>query len=235
MRDEQLLARIRELREAGRSPKGIAKALGLRPAVVAPLVRQVAAEQQVQHDPADRALLGCWVNRGWSVGLGLADVPEWAALDTDTTDDGPEGLAQVLVARQERASRASVCGILVDLYCLGVKNAIGPLPMGRDSIDRYRATYFEVFDEPPLSIPVELAQHLVYGAVAYAGRLGFQPHPDFAAAADHLGPAPATTPIGFGRDGRPFYVDGPNDNPHEVIRTLESSVGPGNFDYVTHL
>ena len=49
MTDDALLARVRLMRERGSSPKQIAKALGLRPAVVAPLVRQVAALQQ-SHD-----------------------------------------------------------------------------------------------------------------------------------------------------------------------------------------
>ena len=59
MTDETLLDRVRVLRDRGSSPKQIAKALGLRPAAVAPLVRQLAALQQAHDDPADRTLLGC--------------------------------------------------------------------------------------------------------------------------------------------------------------------------------
>jgi orotate phosphoribosyltransferase-like protein len=40
--DADLLQRVRELREAGRSPKEIARALGVRPSVAAQLVREVA-------------------------------------------------------------------------------------------------------------------------------------------------------------------------------------------------
>ena len=42
----QLLERVRALRATGRSPKQIARALGLRPAQVTPLVRLVAAEDR---------------------------------------------------------------------------------------------------------------------------------------------------------------------------------------------
>ncbi len=236
MTDEDLLARVRELRERGSSPKQIAKVLGLPPSAVAPLVRQVAAVQQSHADPADRALLGCWISPGWSVGLGLAEAPDWAAADPLAgAEPETSGLVHVLVARQERASRATVCGFLIDVYCLGVKNAIGPVSMSAGSIDAYCGQFFGVFDAPPLVAPLELAQHLVHGAVAYARGLGFEPHPDFAPAAPYLGTPTTPTPIRFGRDGKPFYISGPHDNPRSVIQTLESTAGPGNYHYVTHV
>jgi hypothetical protein len=37
----------------------------------------------------------------------------------------------------------------------------------------------------------------------------------------------------FGRNGKPFYTSGPRDNPHQVIATLQRTVGaPPNFDYI---
>jgi hypothetical protein len=35
------------------------------------------------------------------------------------------------------------------------------------------------------------------------------------------------------RDGIPFYVSGPFDNPTRVMRTLTSSVGDGNVQFIT--
>ena len=43
MPTQQLLDRVRELREAGRTPKEIARALKMPPSAVAPLIRAVAA------------------------------------------------------------------------------------------------------------------------------------------------------------------------------------------------
>nr|MDT0663296.1 hypothetical protein [Micromonospora sp. DSM 115978] len=237
MTDEDLLAQVRELRERGSSPKQIAKVLGVPPSTVAPLVRQVAALQQTHADPADRALLGCWINPGWSAGLGLDEAPpEWVATDPLAgTEPTTAGLVNVLIARQERASRASVSGFLIDVYCLGVKDAIGPLTMGIGVIDSFRGQFFGVYDEPPVPAPLALAQHLVHGAVAYAKGLGFEPHADYAPAAPYLGTPDGPTPIRFGRDGKPFYISGPNDNPRAVIRTLESTAGPGNYHYLTHV
>ena len=53
----------------------------------------------------------------------VVDGPEeWA--DVPMPEDGMTGLAAVVVARRHRPQRVSVCGYLVDTFCLGVKNAI---------------------------------------------------------------------------------------------------------------
>lgn len=82
---------------------------------------------------------------------------------------------------------------------------------------------------PPLEAPLELARHLVWGAVDYARGIGFEPAPDFAAAAAHLGPWDEVSAITFGRDGQPLYVAGPYDKPDAVLSTLNRTVGRGNF------
>jgi hypothetical protein len=48
-------------------------------------------------------------------------------------------------------------------------------------------TYFAAFQERPVEALIELAQHLVFGAVDHARTLGFEPAPGFGAASDHLG------------------------------------------------
>jgi hypothetical protein len=235
--DDVLLAQVRLMRERGSSPKQIAKALGLRPAAVAPLVRQVAAIEQSHDDPADRVLLGCWISPGWSAGLGLEAAPAaWAALDpVGAGEPATGGLANVLIIRQERASRVTACGFLVDVYCLGVKNAVGPVPMGSGAVEEFSGKFFSAFDDLPVSVPVELAQAVVHGAVAYARGLGFEPHPDFDAVVPYLGTPAGPSPIRFGRDGKPFYVSGPYDKPRAVVETLEATVGAGNYDYMVHV
>ena len=62
--------------------------------------------------------------------------------------------------------------------------------------------------------------------------LGFDSHPDFAAAAGHLGSWIGPSPISFGKDGKPLYVFGPYDEHRSVVRTLQRTVGRGNFEVV---
>ncbi|MGH3623850.1 MAG: hypothetical protein ACRDQ5_19005, partial [Sciscionella sp.] len=100
----------------------------------------------------------------------------------------------------------------------------------------FRGMFFSSFERmgEPVAAPLEMARHLVWGAVDYARTLGFKPHPDFEPAAGHLGePWEETSAITFGRDGVPFYVSGPYDNPNTVLGTLAGSVGRGGFDHVT--
>ncbi|WP_237724232.1 MULTISPECIES: hypothetical protein [unclassified Rhodococcus (in: high G+C Gram-positive bacteria)] len=79
-------------------------------------------------------------------------------------------------------------------------------------------------------IPIELGRELILGAATYARGLGFEPAAAFDDdAAAFLGEGDGPGRIEFGKDGQPFYLNGPYDNPAAVIRTLERSVGAGNF------
>ena len=214
------------MRAEGTPPKAIARALGVRPAMIAPLVRQLAAERP--EIPIERrALVACWISPSWSRELIVERRDGWD--DVDLGPDGPAGIVLVLVARAGRGDRVSVCGYLVDTFCLGVKNVIGPELMGRRQLDSFARMYFVAFPAPALRAPIALAQHLVHGAVAFAARLGFDPHPDFAAACSHLGDLGEPCAIRFGQQGRPLYVPGPHDDPIAVMRVLKQSVGTEGF------
>jgi hypothetical protein len=94
--------------------------------------------------------LGCWVNCGWSVGLGLDGHPEWAELDAPAGE--VQGFAQVFVAREARRGRATLRGYLADVHCLGVKNARDPETMDAGSVPSAVRTYYLAFDRPALEI-----------------------------------------------------------------------------------
>ena len=63
----------------------------------------------------------------------------------------------------------------------------------------------------------------MFGAVEFARGLGFEPHPDFATAADHLGAWSGRCPIQFGYKGTPYYIQGPHDDVESIARTLAST------------
>jgi hypothetical protein len=91
-------------------------------------------------------------------------------------------------------------------------DAVDPIPSAGQQ--------FAGYDELAVPAPLELAQHLVFGAVEFARKLGFEPHPDFATAADHLGTWPGHCPIEFGYKGSPFYIQGPYDDVEAIANTL---------------
>jgi len=229
MDSEDLMGRVRALHARGNNPRQIARALGVPRTKVAPLVRTITAEEQA--NTPQRQIVGCWVSPGWSAGLTVHGHPDWPGLDA--AESGTSGLASLLVAREQGPGRVRVCGYLVDVYCLGLKDFLGPRAMDRHGLAAFARSYFDAYDAPPLAAPIELAQHLVFGAVEYARNLGFEPAPGFLpAAAAHLGPWDGPSAIEFGNQGKPFFVQGPRDDPNAVMETLERSVGSDNFHYL---
>src|SRR5918995_644023 len=138
MGSQDLMGRVRALRASGYAPNQIARALGVPPATVAPLVRAIAAADQA--GAAERKLLGCWMSPGWSQGLTVQGHPEWP--DVDAADAGAQGLVSVLVTREERYGRVRVCGWLVDVWCLGVKDIFGPRLMDERRVSQFAGSYF---------------------------------------------------------------------------------------------
>ena len=80
-------------------------------------------------------------------------------------EDGMTGLAAVVVARRHRPQRVSVCGYLVDTFCLGVKNTLGPELMHERDLPGFLHTFLTSFEAvgQPLAVPLELGRHLVWG------------------------------------------------------------------------
>jgi hypothetical protein len=225
---DERLDRVRLLRERGQTPKQVARVLGIRPAEAARLIR--AAAVVARDEAPEPALVGCWISPTWSTGLTVGDHPDWPVREDPAA--GTDGLAAVLVARRHRYDKVSVCGYLADVYCLGVKNALGPEITDGPGLRGFINRFFSGYDGEPLDAPIELAREVVFGSVDYASRLGFDPHPDFLAAQAHLGSWTGPSTITFGRNGKPMYISGPHDNTLSVIRTLERTVGRGNFDFI---
>lgn len=232
--DAKITARVAELRSHGLPPKAIARQLGLRPAEVSTLIREQAAQVESTADPAVLPpLKACYLSPGWSTGLGLAD--EALALTLGAQDPGStgsDGLVCALWARAHRYGKLTVYGCLVDTYCLGVKNAVGPKAMADEEFRDFTSRYFRSYDAPPVQVPLELLQSLVLGAVEYAASMGLSPHPDFAAVRPSLGAWSGPRPIRFGREGRPVYVQGPDDDAYRIVQTLRRHLGDGGFEYV---
>jgi len=227
MSDEHTIERVRELRARGLSPKEIARSLGIRRAVVSDIVRVLAAERDATGSEHER--IDCLLNRGWSTGLKIEGQPEW---HDPATDESIGGLVTALVARRRRHRRgATVCVYLLDVYCLGVKNVMGPDTMDEQALRRLTDHAFGGYEAPPIPASIELVRELVLGAADYARQLGLAPHPHFEQARPHLGPWAGPSAITFGHNGKPTYISGPYDDTNHIIRTLQRVVGPTGFNY----
>jgi len=113
-----------------------------------------------------------------------------------------------MVARADRSSRVTLCGFLLDVYCLGVKNTLDPLTVSSSAVQDPSHRFLSGFPDLPRPVPLKLAQHLVHGDVAYAASLGFDPHKELPDVQPFLGPGPGPCPTRFGRHGTPWYIAG---------------------------
>lgn len=120
---------------------------------------------------------------------------------------------------------------LVDRTCLGVKNAFVGAPVSAVELGEL----LEEIGRPHGGMETAdalMVQSLVFNAIDYARRLGFEPHSDFPA--DLFGPRPAElikTPWHIAE--RPLFMAGPDDNVARIQARLVTAVGASNFDFVT--
>lgn len=72
--------------------------------------------------------------------------------------ESPKQELHLLVARKHRHDKVSVCGYLADVYCLGVKNALGPEIVDDVGLPEFVRGFFSGYDGDPVEAPIELAR-----------------------------------------------------------------------------
>ncbi len=145
------------------------------------------------------------------------------------------GIGHVIVSRLSGAQVAA--GIfMVDIYCLGVKDAFAML--------KPRQVFDDFVNTGPMrmrAVEPAYAKKLVEDAVAYARDLGFEPHPDYKLPSKILKDIDASecsVEFTFGKDGKPFFISGPYDSEarsKQIIDTLHRRCGPGGYEYMVGL
>lgn len=146
-----------------------------------------------------------------------------------------QGIGNVLVTRRLPSGELACAAFLVDAWCLGVKNAL---------LHVWSQAYYEdrvehlLLQETLEDVAPAYARKLLSDAVAYARGLGLPPHPDFREAAaifEGIDAAECPETFSFGREGKPFFVSGPNDTPtrcRQILETLQARLGPDGFHFV---
>jgi hypothetical protein len=147
-----------------------------------------------------------------------------------------DGIGWVVLARTLPSGQVGASFFLVDVWCLGVKDAFFAINTPQKFADRMAASNE---DHPFVNIDPSVARKLLHDAVVYADSFGLAPSDGFAEAEAIFGDIPlATETFPFGKDGKPFYVSGPNDSPTRIRRildTLVKRVGEGGFDYLVQV
>ena len=146
-----------------------------------------------------------------------------------------EGIGTAIVSREMPNSYLGVAVFLLDVWCLGVKNAYFSVLSENEYTDRLNEISVH---ETLENIHPSCARKLIEQCIDYSDALGFKPHKDFKISRQLLmdiDPTVCPSQYIFGKDGKPFYISGPNENLNQskkIINSLLSNCGEGNFDYL---
>jgi len=150
--------------------------------------------------------------------------------------DQQGALATILVARRSPVTNKVAAGLfLIDLACLGVKNAQVKLFAGPAEYQAgLRAHALKIQSMEPAEF--DLVAKIIATGLEYAANLGFKPNPVFTQAQHLLSgadPVTSDTPVPTGGpEGKPFFVSGPYDDTRRIVDQLTRAVGTGNFHFM---
>lgn len=161
------------------------------------------------------------------------------SLVTDSIFDSGSG--NVILARATPHGEVAVSAFVVDVFCLGVKEAFFAVMQRPDYGMRFKPMLLKAFAAAWREMNPECLRKLVEGAVTYAQTLGFEPAEEYSIAARLFGDVDLSQcekTFTFGRKGRPCYVQGPSDDEemvYRVLKQLQEKCGEGGFDYYVML
>jgi hypothetical protein len=161
----------------------------------------------------DYPLVECWISADWQ--------------------QDRLGLVEIIVARLQPDDNICFGVYLVDKFCLGLKNTF---TRAKFSPARYQYEAQMIFgDRQVVKCSPELAYQMIYASIDYAAQFGFTPNKDFDLSQYMLAPRGEFSEsynLKFGKDGKPLFIAGPDDNAAAIVKQLEKTAGPGNYNYM---
>ena len=140
------------------------------------------------------------------------------------------GVAQAFVVRQMPNLKYLVGVYLVDVFCLGVKDTFVRFGFGYKEFNAFIRRSPMQFHE----VDYEHVRSIVLGAAEYARQLGFEPHEDWANSKSIIESERSfDRKFKFGKDGEPFYIQGPFDDAKTIMTRLAPLVKQGKAHYLT--
>ena len=148
--------------------------------------------QNVLHFPID----GCLISEDWK----------------------NSGLVTIIVIRQhEETGRLSFVSFLLEVFCLGLKNVM----IGVEVNEAVIVDFINRYPENLMDIEYEKCRGLILGAIDYARNLGFEPHEDWEKVKGFIeNDRSYHGNHEFGKDGKPFYIEGPDDDVEKIMQIL---------------
>jgi hypothetical protein len=156
----------------------------------------------------------------------LRQLPVYKCLVNEDWEE--EKIANVMVLRSHVNGHVSGSNFLVDLLCLGVKDATWFFNTDPDELTKLA----ENANPPMVEIPYALAHNIVYAGLEFAAEYDIKPHADFAIARYVLeddDDSIELIDIETGEDGVPHLMERHPGQYADAHRKLMKNAGPGNF------
>ena len=151
------------------------------------------------------------------------------------------GIGELVVARRTPSGDIAFGAFVIDVFCLGVKDAMFLVMSEHEYEHKIKAGMARAANRAFEKIHQTSAKKLLDGLIKYSKELGFAPHPDYKNAYDIFGDIDTSVSpekYTYGREGKPFYVNGPYESEADIKRilnTLTKSCGEGGFDSLVRL
>ncbi len=152
------------------------------------------------------------------------------------------GIGTVIWARRTPRGAIATSAFVVDVFCLGVKNAFFHISTEQLYENTVKLRLKKAHEDQAFQrMHPTCARKLIEGAISYAGELGFSPHRDYQNAKGIFGDVDGhacPTTFTYGLEGKPFYTRGPNESTLQakrIVEQLDRKCGQGNFDYLVTL
>ena len=144
-------------------------------------------------------------------------------------------LTEILIAKKPPFGGILACVFLVDLGCLGPKLSF--VSQFR-TVEEYKTVFREMMTErdPKMSADYDLVVKILRESISYARNLGFDLPEQIQKSLSALGTLDIASgcheeiPLG-GKDGKPFFMAGPNDDVNKIMAILVKKCGHGNFTF----
>lgn len=145
------------------------------------------------------------------------------------------GIGHVVVVRYKQNGNIEAGVFLLDVWCLGVKDAF----FFSGGEEEFQSRLLDkIFQDDYERGPAARGRKLVEDCVAHARNLGFAPHADFKKGCRVFGgidPSECDEKFSFGKDGKPFYVAGQYETPEKsrrIISILRAKCGEDGFHFI---
>lgn len=145
------------------------------------------------------------------------------------------GLGHIVVTRLHKGGRKTIGVYMVDIFCLGVKDAFFRTRMEEADYEDMLLTTKNRYRMK--EIPYEEAHNLIYGAIEFASEAGIDPCPEFSLAKYVLEEDTEAIPLieyEFGKDGKHFLIARDQNEADKYLPILRENLG-SDFHYIVQI